>query len=54
MAEEQKIKLSDGEKQILIAFYEVNNPLWSSEAKFKNKEEKNATKEEMKLLFHHK
>ena len=49
MADEQKIKLSDEEKQILIAFYDVNKALWSSDAKFKNKEEKNAAKEEMKI-----
>ena len=42
MAEEQKKKLYDEEKETLIAFFEVNKELWSSEKKFKGKEKKNA------------
>ena len=47
MANEQKKKLSEEEKNTLIGFYEINKPLWSSDSKFKDKEEKSATRDEM-------
>ena len=43
MADEQKKKLSEEEKNTLIGFYEINKPLWSSDSKFKDKEEKGET-----------
>ena len=51
MADEQKKKLSEEEKNTLIGFYEINKPLWSSDSKFKDKEEKSATRGEMVKLF---
>ena len=42
MADEQKKKLSEEQK---------NKPLWSSNSKFKDKEEKGATRDEMVKLF---
>ena len=51
MADEQKKKLSEEEKNTLIGFYEINKPLWSSDSKFKDKEEKGATRDEMVKLF---
>ena len=51
MANEQKKKLSEEEKNTLIGFYEINKPLWSSDSKFKDKEEKSATRDEMVKLF---
>ena len=38
-------------KITLIGFYEINKPLWSSDPKFKDKEEKGATRNEMVKLF---
>ena len=35
----------------MIGFYEINKPLWSSDSKFKDKEEKCATRDEMIKLF---
>ena len=35
----------------MIGFYEINKPLWSSDSKFKDKEEKGATRDEMVKLF---
>ena len=56
MADEQALnkKLSEEEKHVLIGFYEVNEPLWSSDSKFKDKEDKTTTKDEMVKLFNHK
>ena len=51
MADEQKKKLSEEEKNTLIGFYEINKPLWSSDSKFKDKEQKGATRDEMVKLF---
>ena len=51
MADEQKKKLSKKEKNTLIGFCEINKPLWSSHSKFKDKEEKGATRDEMVKLF---
>ena len=51
MANEQKKKQSEEEKNTLIGFYEINKPLWSSDSKFKYKEEKGATRDEMLKLF---
>ena len=51
MADEQKNKLSEEEKNTLIGFYEINKPVWSSDSKFKYKEEKCATRDEMLKLF---
>ena len=51
MADEQKKKLPEEETNILIWFYEINKPLWSSDYKFKDKEEKGATRDEMVKLF---
>ena len=36
MADEQKKKLSEEEKNTLIGFYEINKLLWSSDSKFKD------------------
>ena len=47
MADEQKKKLSEKEKNTFIGFYEVNKLLWSSDSKFKDKEEKSATRDQM-------
>ena len=47
MVEEQKEKLSEEEKNTLIGFYEVHKLLWSSDSKFKDKEEKSATRDQM-------
>ena len=38
-------------KNTLIGFYEMNKLLWSSDSKFKDKEEKVATRDEMVKLF---
>ena len=38
-------------KNTLIGFYEINKPLWPSDSKFKDKEEKGATGDEMVKLF---
>ena len=35
----------------MVGFYEINKPLGSSDSKFKDKEEKGATREEMAKLF---
>ena len=43
MADEQKKKLSEEEENTLIGFYEINKSLWSSDSKFKDKEEKGET-----------
>ena len=51
MADEQKKKLSEEEKNTLIGFYEINKLLLSSDSKFKDKEEKVATRDEMVKLF---
>ena len=51
MADEQKTKLSEEEKNTLIGFYEIKRPLWSYDCKFKDKEEKGATRDEMGKLF---
>ena len=51
MADEQKKKLSEEEKNTLIGFYEISKPLWSSDSKSKDKEEKGATRDEMVKLF---
>ena len=51
MADEQKKKLSEEEKNTLIEFYEINKLLLSSDSKFKDKEEKVATRDEMVKLF---
>ena len=51
MADEQKKKLPEEEKNTLIGFYEMNKLLWSSDSKFKDKEEKVATRDEMVKLF---
>ena len=51
MADEQKKKLSEKEKNTLTGFYEINKPLWSSHCKFKDKEKKGATRDEMVKLF---
>ena len=53
MADEQKKKLSEEEENTLIGFYEINKPFWSSDSKFKDKEEKGATRYEMVKLFDH-
>ena len=51
MANEQKKKLSEEEKNTLNEFYQINKPLWSSDSKFKDKEDKGATRDEMVKLF---
>ena len=51
MADEQKKKLSEEEKNTLIGFYEINKPLWSSDSKFKDKEEKGVTRDKIVKLF---
>ena len=38
-------------KNTLIGFYEINKPLWLSDSKFKDKEEKDATRDEMVNLL---
>ena len=38
-------------KNTWIGFYEISKPLWSSDSKFKDKEEKGATRDEMVKLF---
>ena len=35
----------------MIGFYEINKPLWLSDSKFKDKEEKDATRDEMVNLL---
>ena len=40
MAEEQKKKLCDEEKETLIPFFEVNKELWSLEKNSRGKERK--------------
>ena len=49
MADEQVAnrKLSGDEKEILIDFFEKNKPLWSSGSQFRDKEEKDSTKEKL-------
>ena len=47
MADKQKKKLSEEEKNTLIWFYEINKPLWRSDSKFKDKEEKGVPRDEM-------
>ena len=47
MAEEQKKKLFAEKKNTLIVFYEINKPLWWSDSKFKDKEEKDVTRDKM-------
>ena len=47
MADEQKKKLSEEEKNTWIGFYEVNKLLWSADSKFKDKEKKSATRDQM-------
>ena len=49
MVDEQKKKLSEEEKNTFIGFYKVNKP--SSDSKFKDKEEKGVTRDEMVNLF---
>ena len=51
MADEQKKKLTEEEKNTFIGFCEINKPLWSSDSKFKDKEEKGATRDEKVKLF---
>ena len=51
MADEQKKKLSEEGKNTLIGFYKINKLLWSTASKFKDKEEKSATRDEMVKLF---
>ena len=51
MTDEQKKKLSEEEKNTLIEFYEINKPFWSSDSKFKDKEENGVTRDEMVKLF---
>ena len=51
MADEQKKKLSEEEKNTLIGFYKINKPLWSSDSKFKDKEEKGVTRDKIVKLF---
>ena len=46
MADEQKKKLSEEEKNTLIGFYEINKPLWSSDSTLKIK--KRRLRQEMK------
>ena len=36
MADEQKKKLSEEEKNTLIGFYEINKLIWSSDSKYKD------------------
>ena len=47
----EKRKLSDDEKDILIDFFEKNKPLWSSRSQFRDKKEKDSTKEKLVKLF---
>ena len=53
MADEHvvKRKLSDDEKDILIDFSEKNKLLWPSGSQFRNKKEKDSTKENLVKLF---
>ena len=51
VTDEQKKKLSEEEKNTLIGFYEINKPFWSSDSKFKDKEENGATRDEIVKLF---
>ena len=37
----------------MIGFYEISKPVWSSDSKFEDKEEKGATRDEMVKLFDH-
>ena len=50
MTDEQKKKLSEEEKNTLIGFYKINKLLWSSDSKFKDKEEKGAARDKIVKL----
>lgn len=50
-AVKKAVRLSEDEKQNLISFYEINKVLWSSDIKYKDKEEKNALRTELENLF---